>query len=176
MNQEHRSLCFLGVYSLKCPQSSPCPKKKVSQSSASFSHFSPWEREKKTTEELDESAVTQTGVFSQLTPCLGDGQWWEGVLSKSQECVKIPKLLLKVLLRIFWARCQCVEVKPWGWTWNSWRLHETWRNASVCLAIPLLAISPSPTVCFTSFCFTCLFSDLFTSVSLCSAPANNLYS
>ena len=51
----------------------------------------------------------------------------ERVIYKSRERVKFSQLLLKVSTRIF-AACQCVEVKPRGWTWNSWGPHETWRT------------------------------------------------
>lgn len=56
--------------------------------------------------------------------------WWTMVRelsTEAQERAKFFLLILKVLTLIFKACCQCVEVKPWGWTWNRWGPHETWR-------------------------------------------------
>lgn len=65
--------------------------------------------------------------------------WWTMVRelsTKARERAKFYLLLLKLLTLIFRARCQCVEVKPRGWTRNCRGPHETWRMP--CRASPFL--------------------------------------
>lgn len=100
------------------------------------------------------------------------------VSTKIQERAKLSPLPPKVLPWIFGVCSQCAEVKPWGWTWNSWGPPETRRAPSLhlagilisprCIFLPyILALQPSwsqffgvflqsdswKSFCPTSFCW-----------------------
>lgn len=108
---------------------------KICHSPASCSHFLSLSIRK---EKTDERAVILAGWWIQ--PAHTWSGWWtmvrEGYLQKPRACeiFAAPTESFKTDL---WSWLSvCVEVKPWGWTWNSWGPHETWSTPHC--ALPFL--------------------------------------
>lgn len=97
------------------------------------------------------------------------------VSTKIQERAKLSLLPPKVLQRIFGVCSQCAEVKPWGWTWNSWGPPETRRAPSLhlagilispsCIFLPYIIWAPQPS--WSQFLFYAFLPDSWKSFGWC---------